>query len=35
MALNATPRARTFVGIAVHWPAGSVEREAVVVGISV
>jgi len=29
--INATPRARTFVGIAVHWPAaGSVEREAVV-----
>jgi len=25
--LNGTPRASTFVGIAVHWPAaGSVER---------
>ena len=35
MGLNATPRARTFVGIAVHWPAVSVGREAVVVRISV
>lgn len=28
--LNATPRALTLVGIAVHRPTGSVEREAVV-----